>query len=420
MGYLVNYLKWKELYEVASVNQSLYPTVDFKDNVVGNSTPTKDMINPALLADIQKAAEIANVKPAITTAVTGHKKAGRHPSGHAVDIAMFSNKGYFSENDAKSKGIYADIIKFVDALVSMGYSLNKESGNDKSVLTFGFRGHDNHVHVSRKSEGSESPVNNTLANSTSTQIPSDQTNTVSSTPVNAASATFDDVKNRKIALRSGMTGAIISQIQSKLKELGLLTKEPNGEYDKDTYNAILQFQTNNSLKQDGVFGHKTYTAMFEPTAQVASVPTTRETATSKNMVNKKELYEYLKAKMSDIHSLGILANVQSESGFDSAAIGDNGTSGGLFQHHATRFTGLRSALGQDNWKTNWKGQVDYALSEKPGRDYLNKVFASPEQASEWWVRNFERPAQVDKQVILRNANIAQVKQDLRAGGVQIA
>ena len=150
------------------VNQSLYPNLKFKDKMVGNSTPTKDKINPSLLADIQKAAKIANVGPIITTAVSGHKNSGRHPYGNAVDIAMFRDKGFSSENDAKSKGIYQDITNFVNALVSMGYVKNQESNNDKAVLTFGFPGHDNHVHVSRKSGGDTSPVTGTPSSSTDT------------------------------------------------------------------------------------------------------------------------------------------------------------------------------------------------------------------------------------------------------------
>jgi len=161
----------KKINEIVEyVNQSLYPSVKFKDKIVGDSTPTKDKINPSLLADIEKAAKIANVKPVITTAVSGHRNAGRHPYGNAVDIAMFSDKGFFSESDAKSKGIYEDIIKFVNALVSMGYLKNKESGNDKSVLTFGFPEHDNHVHVSRNSGGSESPVDTNQSTSTTDEV----------------------------------------------------------------------------------------------------------------------------------------------------------------------------------------------------------------------------------------------------------
>jgi len=150
------------------VNQSLYPNLKFKDKIVGNSMPTKDKINPSLLADIQKAAKIANVGPIITTAVSGHKNSGRHPYGNAVDIAMFRDKGFSSESDAKAKGIYQDIVNLVNALVSMGYVKNQESNNDKAVLTFGFPGHDNHVHVSRKSGGDTSPVTGTPASGSET------------------------------------------------------------------------------------------------------------------------------------------------------------------------------------------------------------------------------------------------------------
>ena len=90
----------KKLNEASEfVNQSLYPNIKFKDKIVGNSTPTKDKINPSLLADIQKAAKIANVGPIITTAVSGHKNSGRHPSGNAVDIAMFRDKGFICNGE---------------------------------------------------------------------------------------------------------------------------------------------------------------------------------------------------------------------------------------------------------------------------------------------------------------------------------
>ena len=147
----------------SSVNTSLYQNTDFKDRVVGSSTPSKDKINPSLLAYIDKAAKAAGVKVSVTTAVTGHKNSGRHPKGNAVDIAMVNGKGFSSLSAAKSNGIYDAINKFVSELISMGYTKNSESGNDKAVLTFGFPGHDNHVHVSRNSDGGVSNSNSTLS-----------------------------------------------------------------------------------------------------------------------------------------------------------------------------------------------------------------------------------------------------------------
>ena len=137
-----------------AVDPSDYTNTDFKPYVVGNSNPLADKINPALLKDIDLAAQRANVKVSVTTAVSGHRKGSRHETGHAVDIAMINGKGYSSESDANQKGILDDIQRFVSELQSMGYVKNSESGNDKAVLTFGFPQHHHHVHVSRKSDES--------------------------------------------------------------------------------------------------------------------------------------------------------------------------------------------------------------------------------------------------------------------------
>jgi hypothetical protein len=136
--------------------EDVYDNVDFKDNVVGNSTPSKDTINLALLKDVQTAAKNAGLKVDITTAVSGHRPSQRHDSGNAVDIERINGK-------AVSRSNRADADKLVDALVSMGYIKNVESDNDKAVLTFGFEGHDNHVHVSNKgtSSSSDNPKDDT-------------------------------------------------------------------------------------------------------------------------------------------------------------------------------------------------------------------------------------------------------------------
>jgi hypothetical protein len=138
----------KEMSEALDV----YDNVNFKDNVVGNSAPSRDNINTALLQDVQTAAKVAGVKVDITTAVSGHKPGSRHESGNAVDIAIINDK-------AVSLANRIDADKLVDALVKMGYQKNVEVGYSKAVLTFGFKGHDNHVHVSNK-DGQPSKYNN--------------------------------------------------------------------------------------------------------------------------------------------------------------------------------------------------------------------------------------------------------------------
>jgi len=124
------------VFEVADT----YNNIEFKNIGLGN--PASDNINTSLLQDIQTAAKSAGLNVSVTTAITGHKKGTRHETGNAVDIAMINGKAVSPSNRA-------DADKLVATLVSMGYHKNAEGpSNPKAVLTFGFPGHDDHVHVS--------------------------------------------------------------------------------------------------------------------------------------------------------------------------------------------------------------------------------------------------------------------------------
>jgi len=105
--------------------------------------------------------------------------------------------------------------------------------------------------------------------------------------------------------------------------------------------------------------------------------------------------DYLASKgLSKAHIIGMLANIHHESGFrpQVQVVDSNGLpSGGLFQHNGPRFTTLQQKLGT-SWGSNWKGQIDFALSEPDGRRYLSNAFTDPHAASKWWTINFERPA----------------------------
>jgi len=121
-----------------------------------NDATSTDKINKALLDDIEVAAKIAGVKPTITTASSGHPDEGTNNSRHsqqtAVDIAIIDGGGSGGAKDSKTgdskfreKGT-----RLKDALVSLGYTWNTESGNPKSVLWQTTTGgnHFNHLHVS--------------------------------------------------------------------------------------------------------------------------------------------------------------------------------------------------------------------------------------------------------------------------------
>lgn len=125
-----------------------------------------------------------------------------------------------------------------------------------------------------------------------------------------------------------------------------------------------------------------------------------------NVVKAKEIYDYLRTKGIDhVHAAGIVNNMKYESNFNSGAIGDGGTSGGLFQHHASRFTAMKNyveANGGGAWQTNWRKQIDYALTEGDMKTYLGRNFATASDASIGFTKDFERPANTETTAMYRS------------------
>jgi hypothetical protein len=100
---------------------------------------------------------------------------------------------------------------------------------------------------------------------------------------------------------------------------------------------------------------------------------------------------------------GILANIKVESRFFASDLhmDSNGLpAGGLFSHNGPRLEQLINKLGP-NWKTNWQGQIDFALSEPDGARYIAKRYPSADAASKAWTMNFERPAKAKVQAAKR-------------------
>lgn len=112
---------------------------------------------------------------------------------------------------------------------------------------------------------------------------------------------------------------------------------------------------------------------------------------NKIIPTENDIYSYLKSKnITDNHIAGLISNIKSESNLDPYnETGDGGSSIGLFQHHNERADALKNKYGSD-W-TNWKNQIDFALSEPEGLNYISQKFSSPEEASKWFTVNFERP-----------------------------
>ena len=112
-----------------------------------------------------------------------------------------------------------------------------------------------------------------------------------------------------------------------------------------------------------------------------------------------EMYNYMTKELGLSHNkaLGILANIHRESSFDIDAKGDPhaGGSFGLFQWNADAGRAKPMMEEVPDWKTNWKGQIKYALSEDVGPEFIKMKFSSPQEAADWWMKYWERPADLE-------------------------
>ena len=90
---------------------------------------------------------------------------------------------------------------------------------------------------------------------------------------------------------------------------------------------------------------------------------------------------------------GIMANVEYESGFRLDNLGDEGTSNGLFQWHATRLDSLKNYC-KDEYLTSINCQLDFFLQELKTRNEYNYMMAehSAYDMAYQFCDRFERPA----------------------------
>jgi GH24 family phage-related lysozyme (muramidase) len=142
------------------------------------------------------------------------------------------------------------------------------------------------------------------------------------------------------------------------------------------------------------------------------MPPTRKTSLEKKLANATvtpdEIYKYLTIDkgLSHEHAMGMLPNIVEESEFiynriqsDTKYDPDHskGRQGiGLFQYtEPTRRKNFVEAV--PDWQTNWKGQIDFALSEPETKKYLNQSFDTLEDASRYFTTDWERPKNRFKQ-----------------------
>lgn len=113
-----------------------------------------------------------------------------------------------------------------------------------------------------------------------------------------------------------------------------------------------------------------------------------------NMSSAQDMYDCLRNTVGLSHNqaIGALANINRESGFNSAAVGDNGNSFGLFQFNrpAGRADPFLSAV--PDWQTNPCGQAQYMFTQdSAGKAYASQSFNNPLDAANYFTNKVEVP-----------------------------
>lgn len=127
----------------------------------------------------------------------------------------------------------------------------------------------------------------------------------------------------------------------------------------------------------------------------------------------KAVIEYfLRKGLNSAAACGICSNIEHESvpPYNTASIGDNGTSFGICQWHNDRGAAMKKMVGSD-WSNNLTGQLDYLWYELTNVPAFSSLFTALQSvpdtetgaktAADKFVRLFEKPQDMDGQSVLR-------------------
>ena len=141
----------------------------------------------------------------------------------------------------------------------------------------------------------------------------------------------------------------------------------------------------------------------------------------KNLISEKEIFDYLMTKpgMTEVKAAGIVANIAKESLYyaDAVQMGDVENPGiGLFQY---TFKARKDAFlkAVPDWKTNWKGQIDFAFEENEFKSFMKEPYETVQDSTRGFMTIFEKPKdQSEEEVqdrVNRLYNSPNIKDDLQ-------
>jgi biotin carboxyl carrier protein len=214
---------------MVKLSTTSYSNVKYDDDCSKN-----DFVNQGLLDDIQTAAKSAGIIATITTTKCDHDPQttsgsdSRHMFGTAVDVAILDGIGSnYATNSRDGNPHFRELgFKLKDKLVSLGYTWNQESGQNKDVLWQTNIGgnHYNHLHISNRIGASNLDVSvdnnsNSSSSNNSNSSSSNNSNSYSSNNSSNQSQSGGDSIIKNVAMSIGKSFGLAEEMNKTKKSI---------------------------------------------------------------------------------------------------------------------------------------------------------------------------------------------------------
>jgi peptidoglycan hydrolase-like protein with peptidoglycan-binding domain len=216
-------------------------------------------------------------------------------------------------------------------------------------------------------------------------------------------------------IQRGAKGDIVKQMQAKLIELGFSVGPAgaDGKFGPDTEEGVKDFQKSIGEKPTGSLSKSSYNTLIDTpiglvgllnkvTKGIGKVMTRKSIKLStKNISDANTVIDFFVGKgLSRAQAAGIAGNIQSESRFNPAAVGDSGKAIGLAQWRDSRRERLNSWTEENGYDpTTVDGQLEYLWwelnnTEKNALTNLKQT-DTPSDAAYSFAKYFERQTTIN-------------------------
>ena len=203
-------------------------------------------------------------------------------------------------------------------------------------------------------------------------------------------------------LRRGAKGEDVKRLQSLLKTHGSPGLAVDGDFGPATETAVRHFQSEHKLAVDGVVGPQTWAAL---TGGTPPVPHEQRI---------KQAVAFFSKHWSQAQAIGIVANLDAESGMDPGIHQQGGGPGyGLAQWEGPRQLEFQRWAHRSIEGSSFDQQLEFVQyelthTESDAGDSL-KHDKTAEDAAETITRKYERPAKVNEAVAYRRTLAKQIE-----------